>query len=152
MEYSPYKSLFRCCKFPTCHISSVPTENHQSQTQSQNPASPFSCPTSCPALRVKYRGSYGWHGLVEKVTIDCCYLHLSENQITSSNILQWSRSLYYITKNLILKFKPFLLVWQCEENHPTESHFCRLMSPGSSLWALQPSRHWPGSTDIKKKA
>lgn len=54
MEYSFYKSLFRWCKFPTCHISSGPTENHQSQTQSQNPASPFSCPTSCPALRVTY--------------------------------------------------------------------------------------------------
>lgn len=152
MEYSPFKSLFRRRKLLTCHISSGPTENHQSQTRSQNPASPFSCPTSCPALGVKYRGSYRWHGLGEKVTIDYCPLHffsgLSANQLTSINILQQSRSLCYVTK---LKFKPFPLVWQCEESHPTGSHFCRLTSPGSSLWALQPSRHWPGSTNRKKK-
>lgn len=46
-----------------------------------------------------------------------------------------------------LKFKPFPLVSQCEEIHPTGSHFCRLKSPSSSLWALQPSHHWPASTD-----
>lgn len=103
MEYSPYKSLFRWCKIPTCHISSGPTENHQSQTQSQNPTSPFSCPTSCPALRVKYRGSYRWHGLVEKVTIDCCYLHFFRTIWQPNNIQQHPTMI----KEFVLHYKKF---------------------------------------------
>lgn len=38
--------------FLTCHRSSGPTENRQPQTRSQNPTSPFSCPSNCPAFRV----------------------------------------------------------------------------------------------------
>lgn len=50
---SAVHSFSNSCQIVTCHRSSGPTENHQSQTRSQNPASPFSCPSNCPAFRVK---------------------------------------------------------------------------------------------------